>query len=397
MSNSALDAARREPHAFLTLAFRPFFLLGALWAALSIVLWVGSFVSGKPLPSAFDPLSWHIHSMLFGFVLAAIAGFLLTAMPNWTGRRPVRGAPLAGLAALWLIGRAAAVTSGLMPLALAAGLDVAFPATLCVVAAREIVVSRNWRNAAIPVPVAALGAGDLLMYLERAGIGVPAGLGWRLGLAAAIALISVVGGRIVPAFTRNWLAKRGRAPLPAAAGPVDRVALGVLHAGLVAWVAAPPKWPVGVLLLLAAALNLWRLARWCGLSTLREPLLFILHVGYAWVVVGTALLGASLVTIAVPLPAGIHALTAGAIGTMVLAVMTRVSLGHTGRPLTADGFTTLIYALVILAGVVRIGAALSPGSYLQLVELSAALWAASFAGFVARYGPMLVAPRADAR
>jgi uncharacterized protein involved in response to NO len=349
------------------------------------------------LPSRFDPLSWHIHAMLFGFVLAAVAGFMLTAIPSWTGRPAVSGAPLAALAALWLLGRIASLTSALMPLALAAAIDVAFPAALCAVAAREILAARNWRNAAMPVPIAALGIADLLMYLERGGVALPAGLGWRLALAAALVLICVVGGRIVPAFTRNWLVKRGVQTLPAATDAVDRGALIVLPASLAAWLIWPSATAVGALLLLAAALHLWRLSRWRGLATLAEPLLAVLHLGYAWVVVGVALLGASILTAVVPLPAAIHALTAGAIGTMVLAVMTRVSLGHTGRPLAADRGTALIYALVTLAALTRVVAAFHAGAYLRWVELAAALWIAAFAGFVLRYGPMLVAPRADGR
>ncbi|HVY64245.1 MAG TPA: NnrS family protein [Gammaproteobacteria bacterium] len=386
-----------QPPAFLTLAFRPFFLLGALWSALALAAWIVALLTGTALPSRFDPLSWHIHAMLFGFVLAAVAGFMLTAIPSWTGRPAVSGAPLAALAALWLLGRIASLTSALMPLALAAAIDVAFPAALCAVAAREILAARNWRNAAMPVPIAALGIADLLMYLERGGVALPAGLGWRLALAAALVLICVVGGRIVPAFTRNWLVKRGVQTLPAATDAVDRGALIVLPASLAAWLIWPSATPVGALLLLAAALHLLRLSRWRGLATLAEPLLAVLHLGYAWVVVGVALLGASILTAVVPLPAAIHALTAGAIGTMVLAVMTRVSLGHTGRPLAADRGTALIYALVTLAALTRVVAAFHAGAYLRWVELAAALWIAAFAGFVLRYGPMLVAPRADGR
>ncbi|HEX5421801.1 MAG TPA: NnrS family protein, partial [Gammaproteobacteria bacterium] len=239
---------------------------------------------------------------------------------------------------------------------------------------------------------------DLLMHLESGGFGVPQGLGWRLGVAAVIVLISVVGGRIVPAFTRNWLAKRGETRLPVLKGFVDRAALSTLHAGLILWAFLPAFRPIGGLLLLAAALNVWRLSRWRGPATRSEPLLWILHVGYLWVPVGAALLGASMLTDAVPVAASIHALTAGAIGTMVLAVMTRVSLGHTGHPLAADRTTTAIYLLVNAAAVVRIAAELIGGTnFLPLIELSGALWAGSYALFVIWYGPILLTPRADRR
>jgi uncharacterized protein involved in response to NO len=393
MNHSSAVAGERAACAALSAAFRPFFLLTSLWSALALGLWVSALAAGLRLPTRFDPLAWHIHAMLFGFVLAAVAGFMLTAVANWTGRPPIRGAPLAALAGLWLAGRAASLTSALMPLWLAAAVDLAFPAVLCGVAAREIIAARNWRNLAMPIPIAVLGVADLLMYLGSAGVAVPPGLGWRLGLVAVIALISVIGGRIIPSFTRNWLVQRGATLLPAGPGALDRSALGVLHAGLLAWALRPAWAPLGVLLLAAAALNFWRVLRWRGLATLTEPLLAILHIGYLWVVVGTALLGASMLSGAVPRPAAIHALTAGAIGTMVLAVMTRVSLGHTGRMLSADRTTATIYLLAVLAAASRVAAEIAHSLFFPLMESSAALWIASFVLFALRYGPMLLKPR----
>lgn len=389
-----VQAAKREPPAILTLAFRPFFLAASLWSALALALWIVLFITGRALPSRFNPLSWHIHEMLFGFALAAIAGFMLTAIPNWTGRTPIRGAPLGGLALLWVLGRVACLTSALIPFRLAAAIDLAFPFFLCAVAAREIIAARNWRNLAMPVPIGVLGFADLLMYLESAGFAVPPGLGWRLGLATIIVLISVIAGRIVPSFTRNWLVKRGVTGLPAVHGLLDRAALSSLHVGLIGWAFFPASWPLGVLLLLAAALNFWRLVRWRGDATLSEPLLTILHMGYAWVIGGAALLGATMLTSAIPEAAAIHAFTAGAIGTMILAVMTRVALGHTGRPLEADRVTALIYVLVNLAAATRVVGSVAGGWFLLLVSISAVLWVASFALFAIRYGPMLTAPRA---
>ncbi len=394
MAISAAHARRSEASAIWTLAFRPFFLAASLWSALALALWIVMLVARVAPPSRFDPLTWHIHEMLFGFVPAAIAGFMLTAIPNWTGRTPVAGAPLAMLVILWLLGRVACLMSALIPFWPAAAFDLAFPFVLCAVAAREIVAARNWRNVAMPVPIAVLGIADLLMYLEIAGFAVPPGLGWRLGLAAIIVLISVIGGRIIPGFTRNWLLARGIARLPAGHGLLDRAALGALHAGLIGWAFAPTFRLFGVLLILAAALNLLRLTRWRGSATFGEPLLFVLHVGYFWLIVGAALLGATLLDAALPVAAAIHAFTAGAIGTMVLAVMTRVSLGHTGRPLEADRLTTSLYLIVNAAALTRIAAPfLSGGVQMPLLGLSAVLWVAGFALFVLRYGPMLVTPR----
>ena len=169
-------AAADKPLAGLwSLAFRPFFLAAAVWAALALALWTVVFMTGGVLPSRFDPLTWHIHAMLFGFVFAAVAGFMLTAIPTWTGRPPIHGGPLAGLVALWLLGRIACLVSAFLPLWLAAAVDLAFPFVLCAIAAREIVAARNWRNLIMPLPIGVLGIADLLMYLQLASFSVPAG------------------------------------------------------------------------------------------------------------------------------------------------------------------------------------------------------------------------------
>ncbi len=377
----------------LMLAFRPFFLLASLWSVVAMLIWIVSLQVGTMLPSRFDPLTWHIHEMLFGFVPAAIAGFLLTAIPTWTGRRPIQGGLLASLIGLWILGRLAVLLSGWLPIWLSTIVDVSFLLALSATAAKEIIVSGNWRNVAMPVPVLVLAVANLLMHLEIAGAAVSPGLGWRLGLAAIMILISVIGGRIIPAFTRNWLVNRSSQHLPAPHGLLDGVSLGLLHAGLVGWAFAPQFEPLGVLLILAALANCPKLLRWQGLRTSAEPLLVILHVGYLWLIGGSALLGASMLTNIIPLSAAIHAMTAGTIGTMILAVMTRVSLGHTGRPLHADRITTLVYMLVTAAAVVRIGAGFSAASYMLLLELSAALWFAAFGMFIVRYAPFLISAR----
>jgi uncharacterized protein involved in response to NO len=392
MSIAAERLAGRSVTAFLTLGFRPFFLAAAVWSAAALALWITILTSGGALPSRFDPLTWHIHEMLFGFALAAIAGFLLTAIPNWTGRLPVRGPPLASLAGLWLLGRMAGLISALMPVWLAVAADLAFPVALAGVIAREIVAGRNWRNLPMVAPVTVLAIADLLMQLEAAGIGAPPGLGWRLGLAGVILLISVVGGRVIPSFTRNWLAKRPHACLPVTTKAVERAALGTLHTGMIGWAFVPDFRPVGVLLLLGAATNLWRLARWRGTATRTNPLLLILHIGYTWLVLGAGLLGLSVLA-KLAQSAAIHALTAGAIGTMTLAVMTRATLGHTGRELTADRSTIVIFLLVTVAAAARVVAAASGTWVMPLLETSAVLWIGAFVLFVFHYGPLLFRPR----
>ncbi len=381
--------------AIFTQRVRPFFLAAGLWSAVALALWIVMLTTGIALPSRFDPLTWHIHEMLFGFVMAAIAGFMLTAIPNWTHRLPVSGGPLALLAGLWLLGRIACLVSALLPSGTAAAADLSFPVVLTAVAAREIIAGRNWRNIPILVPICVLGIANLLMHLQAGGIGVPPGLGWRLGLATVVILVSIMAGRLVPSFTRNWLAKRQATDLPAIHGWIDRAALGVLHAGLIGWALLPDFRPFGLLLCLGAALNLWRLLRWRGAATTAEPLLLVLHVGYAWLVLGAATLGLEVLGINVPLSAAIHTLTVGAIGTMILAVMTRAIRGHTGRELSADRVTRLIYVLVALAAITRIAAAFGAAWTMALLIVSACFWIAAFAAFVLSYGPMLIVPRSS--
>ncbi|ADJ24072.1 NnrS family protein [Hyphomicrobium denitrificans ATCC 51888] len=378
-----------------TIAFRPLFLAASLWSVLALAVWVLVLTQGLALPSRFAPIDWHVHEMLFGFIPAAIAGFLLTAIPNWTGRAPVRGLPLIGLVTLWVAGRIACFSSALLPVWMGVAVDSVFLLALGLVVTREIVLAGNYRNLIMPVPIAVLLIANILTHLEALGVQVPSGVGRRLGITAVVFLMSVIAGRIIPAFTRNWLMMRKAEKLPSAAGRFDAVAVATLALGLLGWVFFPASIASGAILLAAAALNGVRLLRWRGFATTAEPLLAILHVGYFWIVVGAALLGASILGDHVPEPAAIHALTAGAMGTMVLAVMSRVSLGHTGRMLHADAITTTAYAAITLATLTRIAAACLPSLYAPLISLSGVLWIASFGIFVAYYGPMLLAPRTD--
>jgi uncharacterized protein involved in response to NO len=395
MSASPTKEQTRTGLAFLAGGFRLFFFASAGWAIVAIGLWVPLYLGTLRLPTRFDPLTWHIHEMLFGFVMAAIGGFLLTAIPNWTKRPPIAGWPLALLGTLWLLGRIACLVSAALSDWLAVVADIAYPLALLAVTVREIAAGRNWRNLPMTVPVGVFVIADLLMHLEALGMPELGGLGWRLGVAASIQLISVVGGRIIPSFTRNWLVKRGVTALPTLRGPVDVLAIGFLHAGLLGWAFLPGSFVVGVLLLSGALLNGWRLARWSGGATVREPLLFILHVGYGWVVAGAALLGLSMLNDAIPIAAAIHALTVGAIGTMILAVMSRATRGHTGHELTADRATVGLYLLVTVAALVRLAAAWGGAAAASLIALSGALWIAAFLLFEVAYGPMLLIGRSS--
>jgi len=370
--------------------FRPFFLLGTLQAALAVPLWLLLMSGLLDWPMVFDPLSWHVHEMLFGFLAAVLAGFLFTAIPNWTGRLPLRGRGLIVLVVLWLLGRAAM----LAPVGpwVAGIADCAFLAVVAGLAWREVLAGRNWRNAPICLLVTLFGAANILFHVEGFEI-----LGQRLALAVAALLIALVGGRVVPSFTRNWLAKRDGAGLPAAFGRFDRLCLVLLVGTLLAWLVVPEAQATGWCFLVVCAFHAARLARWRGWTTLAEPLVAVLHVGYLWLVAAFALIGLAIVWPgSFTTTASLHGLSAGAVGTMTLAVMTRASLGHSGRPLTAGPGTLAIYVLVSLGAILRVLAPELPFDYVGVLTLAAVLWSGAFALFVLCYGPLLAGARTRA-
>jgi uncharacterized protein involved in response to NO len=381
----------------LSAGFRPFFLAAALWAALAIPLWLIVYAGSGVVPSAMPALIWHVHEMVFGYAAATVAGFLLTAIPNWTGRMPLQGGPLALLVALWLIGRLGVFFSATIGAPLAALVDLAFPAAFLAVVAREILAGKNWRNLPMLLALSLLLIGNLLVHLEVLDIADTAALGNRIGLVTLFLLISLVGGRIIPSFTRNWLTKtRPDVPPPAPEGPFDFAVLAVTALALALWAALPDATVTAYAALIAAIAAAARLWRWRGYATLREPLLFILHVGYFWIVLGLLLLGLNGIFGFLPPSAALHALTAGGVGTMTLAVMTRASLGHTGRPLTAGPGTNTIYLLITLAAVSRVLAPLAGDAMLSVLDLAGAAWALAFGLFAVLYGSALAQPRVQA-
>lgn len=381
--------------AFLRGGFRPFFFGGAMWAVVALGLWICALGGEIALPSHFDALSWHRHEMLFGFVGAVVAGFLLTAIPNWTGRLPIAGGPLAALFGLWAAARAALLFSGTIGALPAAALDIGFYLVLAAVGAREVIAAKN-RNVPIVLLVLLFGAANAADHAAAAGWLTDTGLGIRAAIALVIVMISLIGGRIVPSFTRNWLAKRGvKERLPGQPGRFDLVTIGVTALALLAWVALPESIDTGAALLTASALQAVRLSRWGGLRAVRDPLVFILHVGYSWVPVGLFALGSSMSVAAIPPSVAIHALTAGAMATMILAVMTRATLGHTGRALRANGPTVLIYVLITAGAMLRVTAPLGGIDYVLGMRLAALAWGGAFAGFLIAYGPILFSPRPD--
>ncbi|TDR94078.1 NnrS family protein [Enterovirga rhinocerotis] len=376
--------------AILSYGFRPFFLMGALQAALAMVLLLPLWFGWIDVPTAFAPRDWHVHELLYGYLPAVTTGFLLTAIPNWTGRMPLQGNPLLGLVLLWAAGRPAVAFSAVIGWQAAAAIDCAFLIGVVLVVAREVVTGRNWRNLPVLLLVTCFALGNVTFHIEAARHGT-AETGIRIGLAVAILLVMLIGGRIIPSFTRNWLARRGEGRLPVPFGRFDIVSLAIGLAALAAWAAAPQSAWTAASLILAGCIQAVRLARWAGDRTLSDRLVLILHLGYVFVPIGFVLLGAGIWGL-VPETAGIHAWTGGAIGAMTLAVMTRASLGHTGRDLVADRATEAVFGLVLVAAVARIGAALVP-SAAWLLWIAGLAWVAAFAGFALAYGPILCRPR----
>ena len=387
---------RREAasHPFFRGAFRPFFFGGPAWAVIALCLWLSSLIHGVQLPVAIDALAWHRHEMLFGFVGAVIAGFLLTAIPNWTGRLPIAGGPLAALFGLWLAARLALLFSGIASLYLAAILDVGFFLTLASVAGREVLKANN-RNLPVVGLVLLFGLTDAVDYLCVTGIVASADLGWQLAMALVVILISLIGGRIIPSFTRNWMAKQKLAGgHPTQPGRFDLLVIGTTAFALLAWITGPDGWVIGAVLLLAAALQAIRVARWRGWKTWRDPIVLILHVGYAWIPIGLALLGLA-VGGAIARSAAVHAITAGAMATMILAVMSRASLGHTARELKASPATVAAYALVTAGAALRVAASLALIDYDFGLEIAGLAWGGALVLFLAVYAPILWRPRLE--
>ena len=376
--------------ALFSYGFRPFFLLGAIHAAIAIPLWLLAFYGVIPMTTAFAPRDWHVHEMLYGYVPAVMTGFLLTAIPNWTGRLRLQGTPLQILVAAWFAGRVVVAASAWTGWAVAAAVDSLFLFLMLASVVREVTAGRNWRNLKIAVLLGLLALGNLAFHLE-AQIEGAADVSIRVGLAVVVILIMVIGGRIVPNFTRGWLARERPGRLPQPFGRFDVACIVVSAAALVLWTLFPSAEATGLALIGGGLAQLARLIRWAGDRTVGERLVLILHVGYAFVPLGFLLLGASAFGFGAA-SAGLHAWASGAVGAMTLAVMTRASLGHTGHALTASAATQAIYAAIVVAALARICAALEPEWMTVLLTIAGTAWVAAFAGFALAYGPSLCRP-----
>jgi uncharacterized protein involved in response to NO len=377
--------------ALFSYGFRPFFLFGAVYAGAMVPLWLVVFAGDVTLPTVFAPRDWHVHEMLFGYVAAVIAGFLLTAVPNWTGRLPIQGIRLALLFATWLAGRLAVTFSGFIGWESALAIDAAFLLLLAAAAAREIVAGRKWSNLKVVGIITLLAFANIAFHLE-AHFGGLADYATRAGVGLVVTLVCVIGGRIVPSFTRNWLARRKPGRLPVPFSRFDAIAIAAGVAATVGWVASPSGRLVAAALGVAGLLHVIRLARWAGDRTVADRLVLILHVAYAFVPAGFLLAALSALDLVVP-SAGIHAWTGGAVGSMTIAVMTRASLGHTGQALSASIATQFVYASVVVAALARICAAIEPTHSVPLLTIAGVAWAGAFLGFALAYAPLLCSAR----
>jgi len=381
--------------ALFNYGFRPFFLLAGLQAVYAMAVWL-AVLHGVGWEMAWlGPVQWHTHEMMFGFVTAALAGFLLTAVASWTGQRGFAGPPLMILVVLWLGGRIAMAPGLGVPQTLAAIIDLAFLPAIAIAVTPSLVRARNLRNFPLVAFLLLLFCANLLFHLPDLAtrLGIP---GATLALDAILLMVALVGGRVVPAFTANALRSRYAEARVASFGWVDRAALAATLAVLVVDLATPAGRLAGALAVVACLLHAWRLLRWRGWLVRDMPIAWVLHLAYGWIPIGLGLKGLWILW-QLPMAAGwMHALTAGAYASMILAVMTRAALGHTGRPLVAAKPIVAAYQLLTLAAIVRVfGPAVAPAMVQNTWTLAGTLWIAAFVIYCAVYAPILSRPRAD--
>lgn len=385
-----LPSAHPTGFALWQLGFRPFYLLAGIFAAVSIGLWALQFAGWLGRPYLQGPM-WHAHEMLFGFTLAVVVGFLLTAGRNWSNRPTLSGAPLAALAMLWLAGRVLVLTSFGWAAAI---VNTAFPLAAAVALAIPFIASRNRRNYFFVGLLLMMALAVLSVHLAQLGVlQVPGWIGIQVALDVVLVIMTVMAGRVVPMFTNNGVpgAHAVRRPL------LEKLALGGVLALLLADAAQLQGAPLAALAGLCAAAHLGRWLLWQPWKTLRTPLVWVLHAAYLWIPVHLALRALSAFGWVAPSLA-VHALTVGAIGGLVIGMMTRTARGHTGRPLRADRADVACYLLILAAALVRVFVPLiAPGLTIDAVLGSAALWSAGFALYVIRYWPVLTRPRLDGR
>ena len=371
--------------------FRPFFFSAALFAGLVIPVWMAAFSHGYRIGFDGDALGWHAHEMIFGYVGAVVAGFIMTAIPNWTGRLPVMGWPLMVLFLLWLAGRVAMMVGD--NAMVTGAIDCLFLFALASLAWREVMAGKNWRNLPICVLITLLAISNLVWHAGDE-LNLPFQTGQRSALALISVLMMLIGGRIILSFTTNCMKKQGFTTLPVSFNLFDKIVLITSILVLIGWIVAPFSTITGYGFLLIAVLHVARLARWRGWAVVSEPIVIVLHVAYAWIPVALAMIGfAILRTDLLTSAHALHALTTGAVGQLTMAVMTRASLGHSGRALKAGTATIAIYLLIFVGALLRVALPFSDIGYAMGLSIAGVIWALGFLLFAISYGPMLFSPR----
>lgn len=397
--NSTINVSTKKPStALLAHGFRPFFLAVGLFGTLVVLAWAAFYLGGWPLPVGWSPLHWHSHEMLFGLVPAAIAGFLLTAITNWTGTKPLVGIPLLLMLMVWAAGRFAMAFADWLPMLFVTLVDMAFLPVLAFYVGTVLLRYKNYRNLILLAVLVLLSVGNLIMHLGfLKQMPELLRLGQQIGFDVITLMMIVVAGRITPAFSANWLRGKGKDASRVNISPLlDRAAIASVALLLLVNCLPVNGEIVGVLAITAGLINLVRLARWGGWHIRSEPLLWVLHLAYAWIVIALLLRGASAFGALAP-SVWQHALGTGAIATLILGVMTRVTKGHTGRALSLQPFAVAIYYGITFAALVRVMAALQWIDFRLGVGLAALGWLIAFILFVGLYGGLLIKPRADGR
>lgn len=380
-------------HAIFSGGFRPFFLFGSLFAILSISIWLADLLGYISLNTSLAAVDWHRHEMLFGYTSAVIAGFLFTAVPNWTGRFPVVGWPLIAIFALWVLGRIVMLMGGDMPYSVVATIDAAFLPVLGVVIAREIIAGENWRNLRVLAPVLVFGVANIWHHIDIA-YGGDGAAPVRLGFTSVLVLLMLIGGRVIPSFTRNWLSRREPGRLPKPFDRYDTITVAASAVTLGVWTAIASAPLLGVAFGILGIAHLVRLWRWAGFRTLANPLLLVLHVFYGFVPIGFLTLAAGMILDSPALNIGaLHVFGIGATAGLTLAVMIRASLGHTGRTLASDRVLNVAMIAILFSVALRVTGAVWP-EFDWAITGSGLTWIIAFGLFAFRVGPWLVMPRA---
>lgn len=393
MTEQVSETSSYQGTAVFSYGFRPFFLGASLFAGVAIPAWI-LVLAGVGDPTFLYPArDWHVHEMVFGFLPAVITGFLLTAIPNWTDRPPIRGYELMLLFTLWLAGRLLIAIPWFTPL-VSAIIDVGFLVAVAGLVWREIAAAKSWDRAPMGVLVSLLACANILFHVFTLG-GMAADRTERAAIGMVMMLLTLIGGRLIPNFTGELLVGSGRTERPAPFSRYDGLSIALVGFAVVSWIVQPHSMVTGWMFVTAGLANLGRLARWYGWLTWREPLVLILHFGYGWFALSLLILGGSILGIGLPAEDAVHAFTAGAVGAMTLAVMTRASLGHTGRPRHAGPLTVCIYMLVNVGAVLRVFGPMTGLSTNLIMGVAAVSWSGAYLLFAMVYGPFLLRPSLD--